>query len=69
MRHRKFYATKHTAVTIGFTEGVSVQKLSQRFAVAGDVLMGTYALQDDPANQLDAAIAQGDKTKWFGTLP
>jgi hypothetical protein len=67
VRHRKFYSTKHTAVTIGFTEGVPVQKLSQRFAVTGDVLMGTYALQDDPANQIDAAIAQGDKAKWFAS--
>ena len=63
--HRKLYSAKHTAITIGFTEGVSLQQMSQRFSVTPEVLTGTYALQDNPGNQIDAAIAQGKKAKWF----
>jgi len=69
VRHRKFYSAKYTAVTIGFAEGVPLQRMSQRFQVSPDVLVGTYALQDDPASQIDAAVAQGKRRGGSPTTP
>jgi hypothetical protein len=66
VRRRKLYAVKHTAVTIAATEGVTLQKMSQRFAVRAETLANVYSLQDDPRIQLDAAKAQGEKKLWFG---
>ncbi len=65
VRRRKFYAAKHTAVTIAATEGVTLQQMGQRFNVRPETLANVYSLQDNPALQLDAAIAQGEKRAWF----
>jgi hypothetical protein len=67
VRYRKFYCAKHTSLSIALAEHVPIYEVSERSMIAVDTLTNVYAARDNPASQIEAAKAQGEKAVWISS--